>query len=115
MIQRLAIVFPNPSSTSETFIQAHIDHLPFETRLLYGGWFPYYTDGNKILSPTPGLIKRGLDKLGRYFTRRTVADHRRKSNERSLFRFLRNHRIDAVLAEYAPTGEAIADVCDAAN
>ena len=38
----IAVAYPNKSSSSETFIQAHLKGLHANIFGLYGGWFPTY-------------------------------------------------------------------------
>ena len=47
MKKKLCIIYPNKSSSSETFIQAHVKYLPFQNFCLHGGWFPKF-DNNDI-------------------------------------------------------------------
>lgn len=115
MPRKLAIIFPNASPNTETFIQAHIDRLPFEKTLLYGGWFPYFVQGDRPLVRMPNLVQRGLEKVNRAFSAHSSTDTLRQRKEQALLRFLREQRVDAVLAEYGPTGEAVADACEAAQ
>ena len=45
----LCIIKPNKSAFSETFIQEHIDRLPGNKKVLYGGAFPVYDHEGKFL------------------------------------------------------------------
>src|SRR5690348_11034766 len=112
--KNLAIVYPNKSSSSETFIKAHVDYLPFRVRTLYGGWFLVFSDGDRILKP--GLFHRVISKVSREVSTRLLriplSEPPYKSASRTSFlRFLKRNSIDAVLAEYGLTGVEIMDVC----
>jgi colanic acid/amylovoran biosynthesis glycosyltransferase len=102
----LCIAHPGNNSYSETFIRAHIDCLPTRVFELYNGhWLPEY-DG-ETNSPIIKSWRRQADKLlgrlarkrGRYFRSRAVR------------RYLKHYGIAAVLAEYGPTGVALASIC----
>jgi colanic acid/amylovoran biosynthesis glycosyltransferase len=109
MNKRLAIIFPNKSSSSETFIKGHVDNLPGEKKLLYGGWFPTYSDGDKLITEVPkkGIFKRLIDRTLFEITK----TRNEPSSEKALLEFLKKNKIDAVLAEYGPTGTAVMNVC----
>ena len=75
----ICIVHPNENAYSETFIRAHIEHLPAKVINLPGVWFP---------------LRR--DKL-------------------ALKQFFIENDVDAVLAEFGPTGVALLEVCKEAQ
>ena len=102
----ICIAYPRNNVYSETFIQAHIDHLPARVFELYNGyWLPEY-DGKtntRIINSWRILADKILGHLPRtsgWFFR-----------HRAIRRYLRNYGIQAVLAEYGPTGEALGPVC----
>src|SRR5690606_94477 len=115
MIKRLAIVFPNPSPHWETFIKAHVDNLPFEKKLLYGGWFPYFTEGNVILAQSGSIFTRSLRKVTSILLKKPSPNKAEMFRKKALLRYLKQNKIDGVLAEYGPTGAEIADVCNQAK
>lgn len=92
MTKTLAIFSPNQSTYSETFIQAH-KKLPFDIKFYYNGWLPDKLEGKK------NIYKHGLiDKINRLFhTARSLKEY-------SLIESLKSEKVDAVLAEYGPTG-----------
>lgn len=92
MTKTLAIFSPNQITYSETFIQAH-KKLPFNIKFYYNGWLPDKLEGKK------SIYKHGLiDKVKRLF-------HKAGSlKEYSLIESLKSEKVDAVLAEYGPTG-----------
>lgn len=107
----ICIVSPNKNAYSETFIQAHIKHLPAHVEVLYGDWFPRYSasDDKPIFSPWARRIGAVLERVLR--NGKAMAYMERES----LRRFLKSKGIVAVLAEYGPTGSHIADVCSKAG
>ena len=102
----LCVAYPGNNLYSETFIRAHIDHLPTRVFELYDGcWFPEY-DGEtntRIIKSwrvyADKLLGRITRNRGLYFRSRAVR------------RYLRHYGIVAVLAEYGPTGVALAPIC----
>ena len=99
---RLCIVSPNRNAWSETFIANHIAHLPGVELTLTDGHLPKRDiEGELLLAPT--LLKRVVQRV-------------RKADPQEMLRgtigrLLKKHRIEVVLAEYGPTGEAMLDVC----
>ncbi len=65
----LCIIKPNKNAFSETFIQEHINRLPGNKKVLYGGAFPVYDhEGRFLISSILGMIsfliqKRLFNKL----------------------------------------------------
>ena len=109
----VCIVHPNLSvcnSDVETFIRAHITQLPAKVRVLYGGTFPQFQDDGKRLLDLPfGLkLKRVIAKKLFKLSEETLRDQ-------AFIRFIKLNNIQAVLAEYGPTGAAICDVCNEAG
>lgn len=80
--KNICICMPHKYCISETFIHNHIRYLPANTFPLYGAWFPRRTAKD-------GLI----------------------FGESGLGRFLKKNKINAVLAEYGPTGAAVVNCC----
>jgi glycosyltransferase involved in cell wall biosynthesis len=101
-IPRLCIVSPNRNVWSETFIANHIAHLPGVELVLTDGHLPKRdVDGAPLVHPT--LLKRVVQRIARKaqddVLRNAVTGRLRKA------------RIDVVLAEYGPTGEAMLPIC----
>ncbi|MBC7922290.1 MAG: glycosyltransferase, partial [Ferruginibacter sp.] len=101
----LCIAYPNRSSYSETFIRNHIQELK-PTRAIYEGWYPaVQSDGTPVL-PFPlryPLIRGTLRNLVPY-PYHTLHSH-------CLTRYLRNNRIEVLLAEYGQMGVSLSDAC----
>lgn len=103
---RIAVVSPNRNAWSETFIAAHIERLPDVALVLTDGHLPR-RDGKGV----PLLRSDVLARASRRVAGRTPEEALR----RRLAVLLRRERIDVVLAEYGPTGEAMLPVCEAAG
>ena len=99
---RLCIVSPNRNAYSETFIAAHLERLPGVALVLTDGHLPRRdADGALLLPPT----------LARRVASRLLGTTPEVLLERRIARLLKRHRIEVVLAEYGPTGEAMLDPC----
>jgi len=106
----VCIISPNAQAYSETFIRAHIERLPATVKMLYGGWFPTYTeDGSPLLSSHVG------PRIVRACARRVLRWPPEYFPTRALARFLVAHAVEVVLAEYGPTGVAVLDACTRAD
>jgi colanic acid/amylovoran biosynthesis glycosyltransferase len=103
---RIALISPNRNAWSETFIANHIAHLPGVELVLTDGHLPRRDiDGELLLSATLAdrLIRKaqGLDGEG--------------ALRAAIIKALKKERIEAVLAEYGPTGTAMIEVCERAQ
>ncbi|MFN8356738.1 MAG: glycosyltransferase [Spirosomataceae bacterium] len=105
----LCICAPNKFRYSETFIHNQIQALE-PSVLLYEGWYPSIQPNGKSFLPFPlswlpvrGALRRYLPKVyHRLFTH--------------LFaKYLRNHQIDTLLANYGPMGATLAEACSIAK
>jgi colanic acid/amylovoran biosynthesis glycosyltransferase len=115
MKKNICIIYPNKSSSSETFIQQHINHLPCTVFKLYGGWFPSYTGDDVELLNYAGINENDLLKKIKKKIRIPERYTSEALHKKALFNFLKVHKIDAVLAEYGLTGTAVMDVCELAQ
>ena len=116
MNKRVGIIFPNKSSSSETFIKAHVDHLPCEKEILYGGWFPKFSKGDILLVEPITFFERVKRKFTKLFLKRSDKIQSAFSRrEGALLNYIKENKLDAILAEYGPTGVEIMDVCNRAN
>ena len=96
----LCIIQSSQLSLTETFIRAHIDHLPGNVTAVHGQ--PPQLDGRSILSGSLGArIVRAIRR-----NKEAVSDH-----EIAYERILRRSRADAVLAEYGISGVDTMHVC----
>lgn len=107
--RRVCVIGINRNAVSETFIRAHVERMPATVDYLYGGGFPSYRGDDQLLPP-PLLPEQALQyRFGRSLAFRSQQIQPLK--EQALKRFLRTHKIEAVLAEYGPTGVRVMDVC----
>src|SRR3954468_6316445 len=105
----LCIIKPNKEVFSETFIQAHIDRLPGNKKVLYGGSFPVYDDeGNYLIKSKIGLLSYLIQK--RLFNKKDI-----KVRTNALVEYLKQQQINIVLAEYGMVGAMITDACKIVN
>jgi glycosyltransferase involved in cell wall biosynthesis len=106
---KLCIIKPNPSTYSETFIQSHIDFLPMEKKILYGGAFPLYKEDGSFLIPTFWGIASYL------FQKRVLKKRDIPVRTKALMTYLKKEKIDVVLAEYGTTGAMVTEACKLAD
>lgn len=99
---RILIASPNRNAYSETFIRAHIDHLPGVVGVITDGALPQRDhDGTLLISTSlPARIRRKLSN--------TPLE---KAQERAVVARIKQLRADVVLAEYGTSGEALAGIC----
>jgi len=103
----VAIVARFRGEYSQTFVRDHVHRLPASVRFVYGARsFLRTQDGLPLLS----VPERGIDALIQGFGARS-----RRLENRAFRRFLRNEKVDCVLAEFGPTGTALMRACRAAN
>ena len=120
----ICIVQPNGGTYSETFIRNHIDHLPANIFNAYGPWFPEFDGEHQSLSK--GYLKRnffskflsGASKVLPHmiFIRlpSTITGLPLQSNKllkQSFKYYLKQKKIDVVLAEYGIKGVIVMDTC----
>jgi colanic acid/amylovoran biosynthesis glycosyltransferase len=106
----ICVIHPNKFAYSETFIRAHIERLPTRVKVLYGGWFPSYTEDDRPML-SADLTRRAI----RYASRKFLRLSPEYFKEEALKHFLQANKVDAVLAEYGPTGVSVMDACSAAG
>lgn len=101
----VCVAAPAVARASETFIGAHLERLPTTVELLYGSPRPHRTASGRSLLPFPLRAAAGL--LGRLFRQPRAPIEDRLFcwlpaglRARLYARYLRRHRIRAVLAEY---------------
>lgn len=99
---RLCIVSPNRDAWSETFIANHVAHLPGVALVLTDGYLPK-RDAKGELLVHPTLLKRIVQRVTRQAWDHVLIN--------AIVNRSRKERINMVLAEYGPTGEAMIPVC----
>jgi len=105
----LCIVKPNKDAFSETFIQEHINRLPGNKKVLYGGAFPVYDDnGDYLIKSKLGLLSYLIQK--KFFKKKEIA-----VRTNALTCYLQNNKIDVVFAEYGMVGASVTKACQQAK
>ena len=99
---RIAIISPNRTVYSETFIRAHIDRLPGVALVLTDGHLPKRNADGEVLLPI-ALAHRVMRKVKGTAPEDALRDR--------IAELLRSERIEVVLAEYGPTGAAMLPIC----
>jgi len=108
-MKTIALISPNKSAASETFIQAHKNLLNAEVKYYYGGSLPHCLEGTGPLQPT-----------WQNFFRRKIASRILPKPETSLQEDLliasfKKNRVEKVYAEYGPTAVAVLNPCKKLN
>ena len=98
---RICVVVENPPAPSETFIRAHIDHLPAQVVMIHG-WPP--TIGDK---PILSFAERLVHKVGRV----VAGVGLQRETTVAYIRAFKRYRAQAVLAEYGTSGVLAFDAC----
>lgn len=108
----ICVVTSNLEAYSETFIRAHIEHLPGEIHVLSGGNCPTHADGEPLVYDF-NLLQRIRFRFGQQS--KGLPWNGEAKHFAAIGRFLHEHHVRAVLAEYGPTGVAMMDVCTKAG
>jgi colanic acid/amylovoran biosynthesis glycosyltransferase len=108
-MKTIALISPNKSAYSETFIQAHKNLLNAEVKYYYNGSLPCCLEGVGQLQPTRSyLALRRICTLLHYRADTTF-------QEDLLIASFKKNKIDKVYAEYGPTAAAVLNVCKKNN
>lgn len=104
MPPRIAIATPNRNAYSETFIAAHIGRLKEVVLVLSDGILPQSANGRPLMLPlgTAGRLRN-------LWAHRVLGKDHRTMLRNRIAASLRRHRVQVLLAEYGPTGEALLD------
>jgi glycosyltransferase involved in cell wall biosynthesis len=118
--KNILIVSPHKVGLTETFIRAHIEQLEGNVHYLYGWDLDFNTDQDVSLETLYKPIPSNLDKLKSllphylYF-RLKQREQLNYTKEALIKRYIKEHQIDLVLAEYGTAGSDIAPICKALN
>jgi colanic acid/amylovoran biosynthesis glycosyltransferase len=105
----LCIIKPNKDSFSETFVREHIERLPGNKKVLYGGVFPVYDhEGKYLIRSFFGLLSYLIQK--KVFNKQDI-----KVRTRALAKYLTEQKIDVVFAEYGMVGALVTEACQIAK
>jgi glycosyltransferase involved in cell wall biosynthesis len=102
----VCIITPQENAYSETFVRAHKAYLPATIKSLYANDYENVTDDHgPLVRPT------FTARLGRALLRRSLSLDSNYFQQQALREFLLRNKIDAVLAEFAPTATLMIDAC----
>lgn len=116
---RLCIAVQSPVQPSETFIRAHLERLPHEVVCLHGYELNYTWNGRTLREWHSARPRAFCDKALNLLPRFAEWRLRRRffpspSDLNLTTAFLREQKIEVVLAEYGTTGAFITPACEAA-
>lgn len=98
----IAIVSNNKNKYSETFIHRQIALLPADVHLLYGGYLPVMFGNDQPLALETGWRHRIFG----------VSEKQAATlNTKGIESYLKKNKIQAVLAQYGPSGVAMMEIC----
>ena len=108
-MNKIAIALPNKPAYSETFIQSHINYLPAEVEIIYS--WPPMVDNRELVPLHPSLREHArralLRRIGRWTFKQAI--------DQELAHYFNQFGIQALLAEYGPTGVRVINACQQAN
>lgn len=105
----LCIIKPNKQTVSETFVQEHINRLPGNKKVLYGGVFPVYDHEDKfIIRSKFGLLSYLIQK--KLFGKQVIG-----VRNSALAKYFRQQQTDVVFAEYGMVGAMVTQACKLAG
>jgi len=107
MGNKVAIISPEKSPYSATFIKAHIDLLDADVRHLYGVFFPKKADDGQYNLREFSLLKKAFSKLG------MPGVYNKYLRNPQLIRYFKKQNIQLVLAEFGPVGAEVLECCQA--
>lgn len=101
----LCIIKPNKVNYSEPFVEAHIQRLPGDKKVVYGGFFPLFRHDGSF------LIRNKL-KLALYLIQKRILGQKSiPVRDKAFASYLKEESIDIVLAEYGPAGALVTAAC----
>ena len=114
--KNILIVSPAKIGLTETFIRAHIDQLYGNVFYLYGWDLDFKTQTDVSLSelykPKSSVLNKLKSLLPHYIYFRLAQKRKKNYTKQALIkRYLQEHNIDVVLAEYGTAGSFIAPIC----
>ncbi len=116
MSANIALISPIKPYYSETFIQAHIDLLPFEIHHFHSlpkmGFYPIFAPSGRALFSQIKVIQYIEGAIDIITGRRGIGYYFRK---KPFKKYLLNQKIELVFVEYGPTGVYVMNECKATN
>jgi len=102
----VCVISPQENAYSQTFVRAHKELLPAQIKSLYA------SDYENVSDEQGPLVRRTLaPRLRRAVLRRSLNLDHNYFQQQALEQYLVKNKIDAVLAEFAPTATLIMDAC----
>ena len=114
--KNILIVSPTKIGLTETFIRAHIEQLYGNVFYLYGWNLDFKTQCDvslgELYKPKSSVLTKLKSLLPHYIYFRLAQKRKKNYTKEALIkRYLQEHHIDVVLAEYGTAGSFIAPVC----
>ena len=114
--KNILIVSPTKIGLTETFIRAHIEQLYGNVFYLYGWNLDFKTQCDvslgELYKPKSSVLTKLKSLLPHYIYFRLAQKSKKNYTKEALIkRYLQEHQIDVVLAEYGTAGSFIAPVC----
>ena len=118
--KNILIVSPTKIGLTETFIRAHIDQLFGNVFYLYGWDLNFKTQSGISLSelykPKSSVLTKLKSLLPHYIYFRLAQKSKKNYTKEALIsRYIQEHQIDVVLAEYGTAGSFITPICKSLN
>jgi glycosyltransferase involved in cell wall biosynthesis len=118
--KNILIISPSKIGLTETFIRSHITNLDAQVFYLYGWELDFKTELDiplrELYKPAVGLSDRLLSLLPHALYFRIMHSRRKYFTREALIkRYIQEHQIDLILAEYGTSGSFIAPICVALN
>ncbi len=103
----VCVATPEKGAYADTFIRNQIERLPADVRVIYGAYLPFVDDDGRP------LLASGLLRLaGRLIFLNVLRAGDASLETVGLRRFFIRNHVEAVLAEFGPTGTAVMDACE---
>ena len=114
--KNILIVSPAKIGLTETFIRAHIDQLYGNVFYLYGWDLDFKTQADvsliQLYKPKSSFLTKFKSLLPHYIYFRLLQKHKKNYTKQALIsRYMQEHHIDVVLAEYGTAGSFITPIC----
>ena len=115
--KNILIVSPAKIGLTETFIRAHIDQLYGNVFYLYGWDLDFKTQADisliQLYKPKSSFFTKLKSLLPHYIYFRLLQKHKKNYTKQALIkRYMQEHQIDVVLAEYGTAGSFITPICE---
>jgi colanic acid/amylovoran biosynthesis glycosyltransferase len=107
---KIALLSPNESAYSETFIQAHKNRLKGEIKYYSGGYLPNHLESKGSILNGGHLLKRIFVKTS-FLIRKKLGLITFSIQEEALAKSFRREKIQVVFAEYGLTGCEVLPIC----